>query len=113
MPFLRANFERIEPMSFHRWLRNLFGKNKAAISHRPVCRLAVETFEDRLVPATLSVSDASLIEGHAGTTNALVTVRLTGSSNPNVSVKYSTASGSAFAGSDYQFVSVPANFGQG
>lgn len=68
-------------------------------------RLAFDTLEDRLVPASLSVSDVSIVEGNAGTRNAIVTVTLTGTANPNVSVGYSTSSGTASAGSDYQAVS--------
>jgi len=77
------------------------------------CGLAVESLEDRLVPATLAVGDATLIEGNAGTTNALVTVRLSGTSNPPVSVNYSTANGTALAGSDYQAASGTLTFKKG
>src|SRR5262245_32240995 len=92
-------------MSFHRWLRILFDSRKTPAARRHVYQCSYETLEDRLVPATLSITDATLVEGNAGTTNAVVTVKLTGTSNPNVSVNYRTASGSASAGSDYQSVS--------
>ena len=100
-------------MSFHRWLQNLFAARKAGTHRRPTCRFAVEELEDRRVPATLTVSDATLIEGNSGTTNALVTVKLSNSSNPPVSVNYSTATGTALAGSDYQVVSGTLNFKKG
>jgi len=99
-------------MSFRRWLQNLFHSRKAGSYRRPT-RLAVEELEDRRVPAALSISDATLIEGNSGTTNALVTVKLANNSNPPVSVNYSTANGTALAGSDYQAVSGTLNFKKG
>src|SRR5437867_1833698 len=100
-------------MSFHRWLQKVFGSRNAHAPRRPTCRFAVETLEDRLVPATLTVSDATLIEGNTGTTNAFVTVKLSSNSNPPVSVNYSTANGTALAGSDYQAVSGTLTFLKG
>lgn len=50
---------------------------------------------------TLSVSDATLVEGQAGTTAGLFTVALTPVSGRAVSGTYATANGSAQAGSDY------------
>lgn len=100
-------------MSFHRWLPKFLNSPKAGCSRRPACRLAVEALEDRLVPATLTISDAKLIEGNAGTTNALVTVKLSNNSNPPVSVYYSTANGTALAGSDYQAASGTLTFKKG
>ena len=104
-------------MSFHRWLQKAFGSPKArrsASRWRPnALRGAFEALENRFALATLTVSDATLIEGDAGTTSAVVTVRLTGSANPNVSVRYSTASGTARAGSDYQAVSGTLTFNKG
>jgi hypothetical protein len=73
-------------------------------------RLAVEALEDRCVPASLTISDASIVEGNAGTRNALLTVTLTGAGGPTVSVNYSTASGTARAGSDYQATSGTLSF---
>src|SRR4051812_45229054 len=101
------------------WFRNLLDSLKSggsrtpaqqarhgAARRRPAARrLAIEALEDRCVPASLTVSDVSILEGNAGTRNALVTVSLSGSSNSPVSVDYSTANGTAFAGSDYQAVS--------
>ena len=108
------------------WFPTLFDSLKASTRRRPVQarrtptrlqpasrRLTVEALEDRQVPASLSVSDVSIIEGNAGTRNALVTVSLTGSSTPSVSVNYSTAHGTALAGSDYQAVSGTLTFNKG
>jgi hypothetical protein len=77
------------------------------------CRLAVEALEDRLVPATLTISDVTIIEGDAGTPNALVTVTLSAPTNPPVTVDYGTADGTALAGSDYQAVSGTLTFDKG
>src|SRR5206468_2249701 len=52
-------------------------------------------------PPTLSISDATVREGDSGTTNAVFLVRLTASNNAAVTVSYSTADGTATAGSDY------------
>jgi hypothetical protein len=66
-------------------------------------RLAVESLEDRLVPAAmLTIGDASIVEG---TTNAVVQVHLTEPHGNSVTVDYSTSNGSATAGSDYNAVS--------
>jgi hypothetical protein len=114
-------------MPLHHWLRNLIDFVKSGPPRRPdrqarrsvprrrpvAWRPAVEALEDRLVPATLSVLDATLIEGNTGVTNALVTVRLSAPSNPPVTVNYSTANDSAFAGSDYQSVSGTLTFLKG
>ena len=109
------------------WFRNLFDSLKSGSSRTPgrqaqrspprrrttACRLAVEALEDRCVPASLTVSDVSILEGNAGTTNALVTVRLSAPSNQSVTVNYSTANGTALAGSDYQAVSGTLTFAKG
>ena len=57
-------------------------------------------FRSSIAPA-LSVSDATVIEGNAGSTSAVFTVSLSVQSGPSVTVKYSTSNGSARAGSDY------------
>src|SRR5262249_7528312 len=89
-PSRRPRLEGRSTMPFHRWMQNLFGSRKPAIRRRPPCRLAIEELEDRRVPtATLSISDATLVEGNSGTTNAIVTVKLSNNSNPPVSVNYS------------------------
>ena len=109
------------------WYRTLFDSLKAA-GHRTSsrvprrrpfrtrpggCQLAVESLEDRSVPASLSISDVSILEGNSGTHNALLTVSLTGSSNSTVSVNYSTARGTAYAGSDYIGTSGKLTFAKG
>src|SRR5262245_61239028 len=100
-------------MSFRRWLYDLFSSRKTVTSRRRGHPCDFETLEDRRVPATLTVTDTTLIEGNAGTTNALVTVKLSSAANPNVSVNYRTANGSAAAGSDYQSVSGTLTFNKG
>jgi len=61
----------------------------------------------------LTISDVSVSEGNSGTTNAVFTVRLTDASTAPVTVNYSTASGTATAGSDYQSVSGTLTFAPG
>jgi glucose/arabinose dehydrogenase len=58
--------------------------------------------EDQPQPLpTLALNNVSLVEGNAGTTNAVFTVTLTGGTDSPVSVIYATADGTATAGSDY------------
>jgi len=74
------------------WFRTLFDSLKPGASRTPVqqerrssprrrpaaCRLAVESLEDRCVPAahSLSVGSATILEGNAGSHNAAVVVSL-------------------------------------
>lgn len=109
------------------WFRTLFDSLKLGRSRTPsqrarpgtslrrpaACRLAVEALEDRSVPASLTVSDVTLIEGNAGTQNAIVPVSLSALSPQTVTVNYNTANGTALAGSDYQALSGKLTFAPG
>ena len=109
------------------WFRNLFDSLKPGHARTPVhkerrgaarrrpasCRLAVEALEDRCVPASRTVSDVALLEGNAGTHNAVVTVRLDAPSAQTVTVNYKTADGTATAGSDYNAVFGRLTFARG
>jgi hypothetical protein len=66
---------------------------------------AVLTILDNDPAPSLSVSDSSVTEGNSGTTNMAFTVSLSAASGKTVAVDYTTADGSATAGSDYQGVS--------
>jgi hypothetical protein len=55
---------------------------------------------DDTLPA-LSINDVSVNEGNSGTTTLTFTVSLSAASGQTVSVNYSTADGTAIAGSDY------------
>ena len=50
---------------------------------------------------TISISDATLAEGNAGTTNAVFAVTLSAPCGLVVAVNYATANGNAISGSDY------------
>jgi hypothetical protein len=56
---------------------------------------------DDVAALTLSINDVSLAEGNAGTTSAVFTVTLSGTSAQAVTVSFATANGTATAGSDY------------
>jgi N-acetylneuraminic acid mutarotase len=56
------------------------------------------------VPSVV-INDTSVIEGNTGMTNAVFTLNLSAASNQFVTVYYSTADGSATAGSDYVAIS--------
>ncbi|HKB03035.1 MAG TPA: Calx-beta domain-containing protein [Gemmataceae bacterium] len=98
------------------WFRNLFGLRNPSPTRTPgrrPARLAVEELGDKIVPATMSISDTSVWEGDSGTQMAALGVTLSGPVNPPVTVNYSTASGSAFPGSDYTTTSGTLTFRKG
>ena len=55
--------------------------------------------------ALISIGDVSVVEGNSGTLNAAVPVTISQPHGNNVTVNYSTANGTATAGSDYNAVS--------
>lgn len=61
----------------------------------------------------ISISDVSLLEGDAGTQNAMVVVSLNARSTKTVSVNYRSINGTATAGSDYNAVSGKLTFAPG
>lgn len=56
---------------------------------------------DNEANVTLSISDVSVHEGNAGTTSAVFTLRASAPHEKFITVRYSTANGTAFAPSDY------------
>ena len=62
---------------------------------------------------SLSITDKSVAEGDNGTTNAAFTVTLSSASTTPVTVAYSTANGTATAGSDYTATSGTLTFAPG
>jgi hypothetical protein len=56
--------------------------------------------DDTSLPS-VAINDVSIGEGNSGTTNAVFTVNLSAASGQMVTVTYSTANGTATAGSDY------------
>ncbi len=77
-------------------------------------RPSVEALENRnLLAAVFSVSNAEILEGNEGTKNAAVVVRLSAPSKGGVTVNYSTANGTAIAGSDYTSASGKLTFAKG
>src|SRR6185503_18200121 len=53
----------------------------------------------------LSITDAAVIEGNSGTTNAIFVVSLSVVSGREVTVNYSISNGTAVAGTDFQWAS--------
>ena len=96
--------------------RNLFAKSKpvAAPARRRLAatRLAVERLDDRIVPATLSIGDVTVIEGTSGSQYAAVPVTLSQKLNKPVSVNWGTANGTATAG-DYTAAGGKLTFAKG
>ena len=56
---------------------------------------------DGTLGAGLTIGDVSVVEGASGTTQAVFTVTLTGTTNQPVTVNYATSAGTATAGGDY------------
>ena len=61
----------------------------------------------------VNIGDASVTEGHTGTQSANLTVTLSTASSQPVTLSYSTANGTAAAGSDYQSASGTVTFDAG
>ncbi|HEX8119085.1 MAG TPA: Calx-beta domain-containing protein, partial [Pyrinomonadaceae bacterium] len=73
---------------------------------------ALNITDNDAVPG-VSIGDATVAEGNAGTTNAAFNVTLSAASGKTVTVNYATADGTAAAGSDYIAVSGALNFAPG
>jgi hypothetical protein len=69
--------------------------------------------DDGTPPATLSINSRSVAEGNSGTTTAVFTVSLSSPAGQTVTVNYSTADGTATAGSDYTAASGTLTFPAG
>ena len=102
------------------WFTARFGGSKARPSSRPDHRTsattalpALEVLDKRIVPASLFVSDATIVEGNDGTRYAEIRVVLDAASTRTVTVNYATANGSAGAGSDYGAMSGRLTFAPG
>ena len=54
---------------------------------------------------SLTISDAAVVEGNSGTTNAVFTVSLSSSTANTVTVEFASAAGTATSGADYQTTS--------
>src|SRR5262249_36062876 len=61
----------------------------------------------------LTISDAAVAEGNAGTVSAIFTLTLSAASSEPVTVNCNTADGSALAGSDYQAAFATLTFAPG
>src|SRR5215208_1533240 len=64
-------------------------------------------------PPSISVRDAVVVEGNAGTTQATFVVALSGPSSQSVSFSFATSNGTATAGSDYIATSGASTFAPG
>ena len=73
----------------------------------------VGTIEDDDPPPSLSIDDVTVVEGDAGTVNAVFTVSLSAVSCQQVTVDYATADGTATAGEDYVAISGTLTFPAG
>src|SRR5262245_25659481 len=62
---------------------------------------AIGTIGDDDPAPAISITDAAVVEGDSGTTNAVFTITLSPASGQTVSVEYATADGTASAESDY------------
>jgi hypothetical protein len=84
-------------------MRNLFRRFLPSQPARPaqITKLRMETLDDRIVPAAFSVTALDPITENGGSQQAFI-ISLTGAQNSgSYSVDYTTADGTALAGSDY------------
>jgi glucose/arabinose dehydrogenase len=79
------------------FLVNLTSPTNATISRSP----ATGIINNDDAPPTITINDVSVTEGNAGTVAATFTVSLSNASSQTIDVNYTTADGSAAAGSDY------------
>jgi hypothetical protein len=94
--------------------RSISPGSRRAPPRPSTCRLAIESLEDRCTPAAmLAIGDVAILEGHDGVHHAVVQVTLTEPHGNSVTVNYSTANGSAQAGSDYNAASGKLTFSKG
>jgi Tol biopolymer transport system component len=68
---------------------------------------------NQTLPLTVSINDAVITEGNAGTGTATFTVRLSAPSDNTVTVNYASADATALGGFDYQSVSGTLTFSPG
>src|SRR2546428_508148 len=71
------------------------------------------TIQDDDAPPSVSVTDVSVTEGDAGTTNASFVVSLSAASGKTITVDYATADGTATAPADYALTSGTLTFAPG
>ncbi len=88
---------------------NLSGASNATISDTQ----GVGTITNDDSQPTISINDVTVTEGNAGTTNATFTVSLSNASSEAISANYTTADGTASAGSDYVLNSGSVSFAAG
>ena len=69
-----------------------------AVIGRAVARV---TINDNDLPPSVTVSDVNIVEGNSGIKTLTFTATLSGASGQRARVRYTTADGSALAGSDY------------
>lgn len=68
---------------------------------------SIATYSTGFEPPTVSVNDLSIAEGHSGSSTAVFSVVLSHPTNQPVGVAYTTAAGTATAGTDYEAVTTP------
>ena len=73
----------------------------------------VGTITDDDPAPTIAIDDVSVVEGNAGSVNAVFTVSLSAPSGKTITVVYATADGSATAGADYTTTSGTLTFAAG
>ncbi len=88
---------------------NLSGAKNATISTSQ----GTGTILDDDNPVSVSIGNATVIEGNSGTVNAVFTVTLSAASGKTVTVDYATANGAAIASADFIAASASLSFAPG
>src|SRR5262245_22809119 len=98
---------------FSRSLRSRTSPRTALRRPRRQKNLQAECVESRCLLSALSISDAAVVEGDAGTTNAVFTITLSAPDTQTVSVTAITSDDTAIGGVDYTPVATLVTFNPG
>ena len=91
-----------------------FTVNLSAPANATIARAqAVGTIADDDGPPSISIADATVVEGNAGVANASFAVTLSQASGQTITVSYASSNGAAVAGSDFTTASGTLTFAPG
>ncbi len=87
------------------WLKSLFSRRttrKTKVRRTgPIAKPNIVQLEDRVVPAAISIADATVMETNAGTTTLMFTVTADAAEAADITFKINTTDVTATAGDDY------------
>ena len=90
--------------------QNLLLRLRPVLNARVADKFARGAIEDNDTEPTISIADAAVVEGNAGTAQRAVTLTLSNASDETITVDYSTAGDTATDGTDYDDVTGTVTF---